>query len=130
ETFLMVSASDFRILAPVGVSPVKATLSMSGCDARASPIRAPGPGRTLMRPSGTPASAQISPIRRAESGVALAGLRMMVQPAARAGATFQEAIENGKFQGTIWAQTPTGSRRVMSTIPSPIGVVSPENLSP
>ena len=33
-------------------------------------------------------------------------------PAASAGASFQAAISSGKFQGTIWAQTPTGSRRV------------------
>ena len=46
------------------------------------------------------------------SGVCSAGLRISGQPAASAGAIFQIAISSGKFQGTIWAQTPTGSRSV------------------
>ena len=72
----------------------------------------PGPVRTFTTPSGIPASRQISPSIIAVIGVALAGLRIRVLPAASAGASFQAAISSGKFQGTIWAQTPTGSRRV------------------
>lgn len=67
---------------------------------------------TLTTPSGIPASRHSSPSRIAVSGVALAGLRMSVFPAANAGASFQAAINSGKFHGTIGAQTPTGSRRV------------------
>ena len=63
-------------------------------------------------PSGKPASSASSPSRRAVSGVCSAGFRTIAQPAASAGATFQIAISSGKFHGTIWAQTPTGSRTV------------------
>ena len=38
---------------------------------------------------------------RAVSGVSSAGFSTIVLPAASAGATFQEAIVSGKFQGTI-----------------------------
>jgi hypothetical protein len=65
----------------------------------------------LSTPAGTPASATRSARRNAVSGVCSAGLRMIVQPAASAGAIFCTAIISGKFHGTIWAQTPTGSRR-------------------
>lgn len=41
--------------------------------------------------------------------VVLDGLRMIVQPAARAGASFQAAMRKGKFQGMIWPTTPIGS---------------------
>jgi len=47
-------------------------------------------------------------------------------PAASAGATFQEAIVSGKFQGTIRATTPTGSRRVKSRPGALTGIVSPK----
>ncbi len=46
-------------------------------------------------PGGIPASRASSPRRMALSGVAEAGLRTMVLPAASAGATFQAAIING-----------------------------------
>jgi hypothetical protein len=62
-------------------------------------------------------------------GVWLAGLRTIAQPVASAGASFHAAARIGKFHGMIWAATPTGSRSVMSTIPSPIGIVCPKNLS-
>ena len=42
-----------------------------------------------------PASSASSPSRIAVSGVAEAGLRTIVQPAASAGATFQMAIMSG-----------------------------------
>jgi ABC-type antimicrobial peptide transport system permease subunit len=35
-----------------------------------------------------------------------------VLPAASAGASFHAAINNGKFHGMIWPQTPIGSRKV------------------
>ncbi len=52
----------------------------------------------------------ISNMRSALSGVRLAGFSTMVFPAASAGAIFQTAIMNGKFQGMICPQTPIGSR--------------------
>ena len=47
----------------------------------------------------------------AVSGVCSAGFSTTVQPVASAGASFHDAISSGKFHGTIWPQTPIGSRR-------------------
>ena len=60
----------------------------------------------------------------AVSGVSSAGLSTTVLPAASAGATFQAAIVSGKFQGTMSATTPRGSRNVIA-IPPATGMVSP-----
>ena len=95
----MVPAESSRMRRPVAVSPVKATLSTPGWAASASPTSLPGPVRTLTTPSGTPASRQISPRITAVIGVALAGLRMRVLPAARAGASFQAAISKREIPG-------------------------------
>ena len=45
-----------------------------------------------------------------------AGLKMMLLPAARAGAIFQEPITKGKFQALMRATTPTGSWMVKECI--------------
>ena len=50
-----------------------------------------------------------SPSRSGESAASSAGLRIIVQPVARAGAIFQTADVSGLFQGMIEATTPTGS---------------------
>ena len=97
---------------PVDVSPVNATLSMPGCSTIACPRLAPGPVRTLRTPDGSPTSSAISPSASAVSGVWLAGFRITVLPHASAGATFHAASSSGKFQGTIAATTPIGSRSV------------------
>ena len=47
-----------------------------------------------------------------DSGVSSAGLTTTVQPQASAGAIFHMPIMSGKFQGTMAATTPTGSRNV------------------
>ena len=47
-------------------------------------------------------------------------------PAASAGATFQLAMVSGKFQGTMSATTPTGSRSVKSSPGAVTGMVSPK----
>ncbi len=57
-----------------------------------------------------------------------AGFSTIVLPAASAGATFQEAIVSGKFQGVISPTTPSGSRKVMS-IPPATGIVFPVSRS-
>src|ERR1700694_2724390 len=111
-TRLIVADAISMIELPVDVSPVNATLSTPGCPARWAPITAPGPGRTLTTPGGQPASKQILPSSSAVMGVGEAGLSMIVQPAAKAGATFQAAMSRGEFHGTICAQTPTGCFRV------------------
>ena len=66
--------------------------------------------------------------QRAVSGVSPAGLSTTVLPAARAGASFQEAMVRGKFQGTISPTTPSGSWKVRSTPPA-TGMVSPSSRS-
>ena len=57
-------------------------------------------------------SFKISPSSNKLRDVWLEGLITTVQPAARAGANFQAAIRNGKFQGTTWPTTPIGSRTI------------------
>ena len=52
----------------------------------------------LTAPRGKPASIINSPKRRAVRGVCSAGFRTTEQPVARAGPSFHEAINNGKFQ--------------------------------
>ena len=49
-------------------------------------------------------------------------------PAASAGATFHEAINSGKFQGTMRPTTPIGSRRVRSSPGFDTGIVWPKTL--
>jgi hypothetical protein len=46
------------------------------------------------------------------SGVCSAGLRRTAFPHARAGATFQAAIDRGKFHGMMAPTSPTGWRSV------------------
>ena len=127
ETFFRLPVAAWTISRPTSVDPVKATLSTPGCAAIAAPAVSPKPVTTLITPSGIPASSDSSPSRSAVSGVCSAGFRTTTQPVARAGATFQEAIERGKFQGMICPATPTGSRRVYAWTASggPKGMVSP-----
>ena len=65
---------------------------------------------TLTTPAGTPASSMQRTTSSAVSGVAEAGLTIIVQPAARAGPSLRVIIAAGKFQGVIAAVTPTGWR--------------------
>ena len=65
-------------------------------------------GNTFTTPRGTPASARIAASAKAVSGVSLAGFRMTVQPAARAGPILRDAIAAGKFQGVTRTAIPTG----------------------
>ena len=63
----------------------------------------------LTTPSGKPESLIISASNNAVKGVVSAGLRTTVFPAAKAGAIFHAAINNGKFHGVICPTTPMGS---------------------
>ena len=56
----------------------------------------------------------------AVSGVSLVGLRMVVQPAASAGASFLVAMAAGKFHGVISRETPIGCRSTTMRL-SPAG---------
>ena len=61
----------------------------------------------LTTPGGAPASSIARRTSAAVSGVALAGLTTLVQPAAIAGPSLRVIIAAGKFQGVIAATTPT-----------------------
>ena len=55
------------------------------------------------------------------SGVALAGLTTLVQPAAIAGPSLRVIIAAGKFHGVIAATTPTGWRSTSTRFAGFIG---------
>ena len=64
----------------------------------------------LTTPGGKPTSTISSAMRRLDSGVISDGFRTTVLPAASAGPIFQLVNMSGKFHGTIWPTTPSGSR--------------------
>src|SRR5215467_9170520 len=104
--------------APSRVDPVNEIMSISGCSLMAAPTSGPRPLSRLNTPLGTPASCRISAKISAEVGVNSEGFRIMVQPAASAGATLHVIWFSGQFQGVIMPTTPTGSR---STTALPTG---------
>jgi hypothetical protein len=55
----------------------------------------------LKTPGGKPTYLEYYAIFNAVNGVLLAGLRIIVQPVAKAGPIFHESNESGKFQGII-----------------------------
>ncbi len=67
---------------------------------------------TLKTPGGKPASSTSAANSSVEAGACSAGLTTIVQPAASAGAAFQDISRIGEFQGVIAATTPSGSRSV------------------
>jgi hypothetical protein len=109
ETFFMLPVAAVVTSRPTSVEPVKATLSTPGWAAMAAPTTLPGPVTTLITPGGKPAFSASSASRKVDSEVSSAGLSTTVLPIASAGASFQEAIDIGKFHGTIAPTTPIGS---------------------
>ncbi len=105
----MVLAASRSNTLPTCVEPVKDSLRT-----RESLMIAPTTfdercdGMTLTTPGGTPASSSRLAIASAVSGVSEAGLRMTVQPAARAGPILRVAMAAGKFHGVTRIETPTG----------------------
>ena len=99
------------------------------CKARALPTVWPKPGSTLNTPSGMPASVASAARRMAVSGDFSEGLRITEFPVASAGAIFQAAMIMGKFQGTMAATTPIGSREIMPIWLWGVGASSPYTLS-
>ena len=84
-------------------------MSIPGCDDIASPTVGPSPLTRLKTPAGTPASCSTSAKIMAFRGAISVGLRTIVHPAAKAGATLQEIWLIGQFQGVIIPTTPIGS---------------------
>jgi hypothetical protein len=89
---------------------------MSGCFAIAAPS-APGPLREFRTPGGS-ASLSTSMSLSVESGVNEAGFEITAFPTRMAGASFQERIASGKFQGVMVATTPRGLRRSFTRLAS------------
>ena len=84
------------------------TFLTNGWVERNLPIFPPAPLIILITPFGnTSCTASIN--NKIDIGVADAGFITTQFPAAIAGANFHAAINNGKFQGIIWATTPYGS---------------------
>jgi hypothetical protein len=110
KTRVRLGAATSRIRRPVVVEPVKATMSICGEAARASPTRWSAEVTTLTTPGGMSVCSAISrPSRVAFHGVSGAGLRTQVLPMASKGPNLLRMISIGKFQGTITPTTPTGS---------------------
>ena len=97
--------------APTALEPVKEIFATSGCTVIGAPTRSPVPVMMLSTPGGRPISAAMTPSSSSTTGVISDGFSTTVQPAASAGATFQEVVTSGKFQGTIRLAMPAGSRR-------------------
>ncbi|KAI5284842.1 hypothetical protein KEM52_002713, partial [Ascosphaera acerosa] len=93
--FFRVPAAMAMIERAVAVEPVKATLSTSLCSQIAAPASAPAPFRMLTTPGGNPASLTSLAKYRMLRGVASAGLSNTALPHARAGPSFQHAIDSG-----------------------------------
>ncbi len=94
---------------PTAVEPVKDTFRSRGSASSGPEMPAAlDEATTLRTPAGSPASSMVCAKYWAVSGVSLAGLRTMVQPAAMAGATLRVAMASGKFQGVISRHGPTG----------------------
>src|SRR5882724_2809461 len=117
-TRLTVGAARLATSTPARVEPVNEIMSISGCSLIAAPTSGPRPLIRLNTPFGTPASWRISARIKADDGVNSDGFRIMVQPAASAGATLQAIWFSGQFHGVIMPTTPTGSR---TTTAEPIG---------
>src|SRR5258706_13367482 len=109
-TRLTVGAARLATSTPARVEPVNEIMSISGCSLMAAPTSGPRPLIRLKTPLGTPASCRISAKISADVGVNSDGFRIMVQPAASAGATLQVIWFNGQFHGVIMPTTPRGSR--------------------
>ena len=73
---------------------------------------------TLSTPPGSPASSRIWASASIDSGVCLAGLTTIVQPAAIAGPILRVPIASGKFHGVMNTHGPTGCC-IVSTRPAP-----------
>jgi hypothetical protein len=111
DVFTTLSAAWASRIRPTSVEPVNDTLRTRGsCSIAETTLPELRDGRTLTTPSGTPASASSAAIANAVSGVSLAGFRITVQPAPRAGPIFLVAMAAGKFHGVTSTHTPTGWR--------------------
>ena len=94
---------------PTSVEPVKESLRVRGSLISGS-MTAPDDCAvmTFSTPPGSPASSRICASASIDSGVCLAGLTTMVQPAAIAGPILRVPMARGKFHGVMNMHGPTG----------------------
>src|SRR3546814_16913485 len=85
------------------------TISMPGCALIALPTVGPSPCTRLNTPAGTPAASRISAKLPALPGHSSEGLRIIVLPAASAGATLRAIWFSAQFPGAIMPTTPIDS---------------------
>src|SRR5579862_6532605 len=104
ETFFTVPAHCSINNLPISVEPVKVSLRTVGFEVISPPISLAPPVTQEKTPFGTPARSANSHNAKAEYGVAVAGFKTIVQPAASAGPAFRVIIAAGKFHGVIAAQ--------------------------
>ena len=109
ETFFTVPAHCSIRSLPISVEPVKVSLRTIGFEVSSPPTSLAPPVTHENTPFGTPARSASSHSASAENGVAVAGFKTIVQPAASAGPALRVIIAAGKFHGVIAAQTPIGS---------------------
>ena len=100
---------------PTSVEPVKDSLRRRGSSNSGSVTAPERDVVTMFRtPPGNPASSKIPASASIDSGVCLAGLTTIVQPAAIAGPILRVPIASGKFHGVMNRHGPTGWRIVKS----------------
>ena len=126
DNFLIVGAHCAIKIRPTSVEPVNESLATTVLSHNTAPISRALPVITCKTPLGTPASSAKTANAMAESGVCSAGLIIIEQPAANAGAALRVIIAMGKFHGVIAAVTPIGclitiKRRSFDTV----GITSP-----
>ena len=123
ETLRIWSADCSISVRPTSVEPVNDSLRVRGSLISGS-MTAPElfAVMTLHTPPGSPASSRICAIASIESGVCLAGLTTIVQPAAIAGPTLRVPIASGKFHGVMNTHGPIGCF-IVSTRPLPFSLI-------
>ena len=105
----MFFAAAVPIRRAVSTEPVNEMRAIPGWATSAEPASSPMPWTTLKTPGGKPASEAKSARSEHVSGAHSGGLRTAVQPAARAGPTFQVESMKGAFHGVMRAAGPEGS---------------------
>ena len=117
ETLSTCSADCSISVWPTSVEPVKDSLRVRG-SAISGPIVLPleAAVTTLSTPPGRPTSSRIPASASIDSGVSLAGLTTIVQPAAMAGPILRVPMAIGKFQGVIIRLGPIGWRMVSTRL--------------
>ena len=108
DSFLIVGAHCAINKRPVSVEPVKLSLRTVALRHSSPPISFASPVMTCNNPAGRPAVSASFASASAVNGVCSAGLTIIAQPAASAGATLRVIIAAGKFHGVMAAQTPIG----------------------